>query len=416
MANINLLPEEMRKLEKKEILKAAKKSKTFTIDLSAGKKNIPVSDIKPSKSKSPLWSQIFGSKIKPMNSVSPTSFGSRLDSTPKTQKINYQSVAPKAIVKPNNSFMRTLGPAYSPVRSGSVEKLPIANQSFQIDNQQENLKVDFKFSSNARKKGPGFWSRFINSLMPHPGLKKPIKTHTKEDKLIVEERPVLKLPKKSKEKYNLASKLEKSKLNINLIPEELLFRKYPKSRQQIMGMILAIIIPTLMVTAGFVLIDQQQKAIESKIIKLNDDKTKLVVYINGFKDIQAKNIRLQDKLLAINKLLEKHVYWTKFFSLLERYTLDDVYYTEFTADTSGKFMLPAIAVIGNGTTLEDQISDSYRKAAEQITAFQKAPDFITQTKVNNLEIVTGDKSGIIGVKFEINLSLADGVFLTKDYK
>ena len=97
-------------------------------------------------------------------------------------------------------------------------------------------------------------------------------------------------------------------------------------------------------------------------------------------------------------------------SLLERYTLDDVYYTEFTADTSGEFGLPAVASIGSGPNLEEKIANSYRKAAQQILAFKQATDFVKQIKVSDLEVISGDRAGVKGVKFEINLVLTDGVF------
>lgn len=416
MANINLLPEDMRKMDKKEILKAAKKPKTFTIDLSAGKNSLPRSSVQPSNQHSSLWSKVFGQPAKPTSQIGPILFGSRPEVTPTKPQTVYQSLTPKAVVKPKTSFLSSIGPAQSPVRSSRQDIVVLREPSFELENKSKSLKVDYNFETSHKNQDRGFFS----SLMKLFTAKSVTAKSPKISKVIIESQKIIE-PKspaseKSPAKYHHAPKAEKSKLNINLIPEELLFRKYPKSRQQIFTMVLAIIIPTLLITAGYVLIDQQQKATEAKIVALRNDKTKLITYINSFKDIQAKNIRLQDKLLAINKLLQKHVYWTKFFSLLERYTLDDVYYTEFSADTSGKFMLPAIAVMGSGSTVEDQIADSYRKAAEQIKAFQKAPDFITQTKVNNLEVVTGDNAGIKGVKFEINLSLAEGVFINNEDK
>ena len=54
---------------------------------------------------------------------------------------------------------------------------------------------------------------------------------------------------------------------------------------------------------------KRERGGQAKISKLNEDKAKLVAYISDFQDIQAQNIRLQDKLLAINKLLQKHIYW-----------------------------------------------------------------------------------------------------------
>ncbi|MEK7072135.1 MAG: hypothetical protein AAB969_01040, partial [Patescibacteria group bacterium] len=303
------------------------------------------------------------------------------------------------------------------------QKLPEAPRpSFEPIHKSSNLKVDFKYSAGQKKPGPGFfaWLKKIFTLAPK--VPKPAKINQKaiEKKLPEVPRPSFMEPykvlEKTKEKYHTAPKSEKSKLDINLIPQELLFRKYPQSRQQIVSIILSIIIPALIITTTYMFISQQQRNIQTKISQLNNDKNNLISYISHFKDIQQKNILLQDKLLAIDKLLQKHIYWTKFFSLLERYTLDDVYYTEFKADTSGEFMLPAIAAIGSGKTVEEQIADSYRKAANQIAIFKKAADFVSQIKVDNLEVVSGDKAGVKGVKFEINLALTDGVFTNETNK
>lgn len=421
MANINLLPEEMRGKEKKELIKASKKPKVFTVNLSAAATDKPLPPVKPSKPPRSLWSEIFGKKIKPTPLPKTPTFGQRLDTlpNPKNQTIKYQEVPKKPIFQPRSNFLSSIGPAQSLVKSSPVEKIAPATPSFELSSRQAKTKVDFKYNTTPKKRGLGFFAWLQKIFARKPKKIKPIAPKKEEFHKKTTEPSTSKFvepPKaheKTKEKYHQAPRGEKSKLDINLIPQELLFRKYPKSRQQIVGVIMSVIIPALIITSVYLVIDQQQQNIKSKMAQLNNDKSKLVDYINGFKNIQQKNIRLQDKLLAVDKLLQQHIYWTKFFSLLERYTLDDIHYAEFTADTSGDFMLPAIASIGSGKTVEEQIADSYRKAAEQIAAFEKADDFVTQVKVNNLEVVSGDNAGVKGVKFEINLSLTDGVFVNK---
>ncbi|PJE58476.1 MAG: hypothetical protein COU81_00555 [Candidatus Portnoybacteria bacterium CG10_big_fil_rev_8_21_14_0_10_36_7] len=484
MSNINLLPEEMRDKEKKEVLRAAKKPKIFTVDLSPGQSAKPPIPVKPSKPPRSLWSEIFGQKIKPTPIAKMPNFGPRMDmlETANHQKIKYPASPAQSVVKPTTNFFRSMGPAQSPIKLTSPAKPVPAQPSFvppvrpvktQIDYKfktppkkfrlgfwasfkklftrsprlpqapkmplpisppkpavaarpsleppkPSNLKVDFKYNVGSKKKSWGFFALLKNLFARQPNKFKPVQIHKKEieKKLPVPPAPPatqpLKVLEKTKEKFHSAPKAQKSKLDINLIPQELLFRKYPKSSQQIISILLAIILPALMITAIYTLIDQQQKDLANKTTKLNQDKENLITYISQFKNLQDKNIRLQDKLLVINKLLQKHIYWTKFFSLLERYTLDDVYYTEFTADTSGKFSLPAVATIGSGSTIEAKIADSYRQAAQQITAFKKAADFVSQVQVSDLEVFSDNKSGIKGVKFEINLALKDGVFYQTD--
>jgi len=371
--------------------------------------------IKPSRPKKSLWSGIFGGKIKSASVVRPsTSFGNRINTSEFSNKndIRHSSAPIKSLPKQKNTFLNAIGPAQSPVKSTVENQISPAMPSFELKNKSQKTKVNFKNSPELRRKKPGFMVSLMNLFSPKPKMTmpgKPLVMPVKPNQSN-NSRPVVGV----KTKYHTAPKAEKSKIDINLVPQELLFKTYPKNKQQIIGTILAILMPALIITAVYLTIDQQEKKIESNIAGLTENKNKLAAYINDFKGVQEKNIILQDKLLAINKLLTKHIYWTKFFGLLEKYTLDNVYYSEFTADTSGKFMLPAIAAIGSGSTIEEQIADSYRKVAQQITAFEKASDFVKQVKVNNLEVVSGDKAGIKGVKFDINLTLNDGVFTNEN--
>lgn len=389
--SINLLPETMRQRERKEVLKAINKSKVFDINLSAGAKIQPLSPPKISSPKRSLWSEIFGKKIGPAPIVNrPTYNGVRP---------NLPTPSPKPIFK------------YPEVpQTSSFNNKPLVNQPALTTKPTHNGTNTLA----VKPKKPGLFSqlKYIFAKPKKHQLKEqawtsaPHKTINK----IAPEPPKIEPKPKIKEKYHTVPKAEKSKMDINLIPQELLFKKYQKNPQKITIMIFSLVAAALLIALAYFIINEQEKAVDKKISQLQEDRSKLVAYINGFKDIQQKNIRLQDKLLAINKLLAKHIYWTKFFSLLEQYTLDNIHYTEFTADTSGRFMLPALSAIGAGPNVEEQIADSYRQAAQQIAVFKKADDFVSQVRVNNLEVLSSDKTGVKGVKFEINLVLEDGVF------
>ena len=416
--NINLLPEEMRDKERKEAERTAHRPKVFTVELSPGGKARPPAPIQPPRES--LWSKIFGQKKK----IPPPSFatgmkmpqyGPRVDilETAKKQKIEYQNrpslTPPAAPIK--KSFWGTAGPVKPPVAPlPPPAKVTPPPPDFASAAKSQPEKISYQYPK-APKKGIGLGA-WLKNIFAFKTPARPYGEITKKE-VIKKEPPKPPVKMSAKAKYHVAPKTEKSKLDINLIPEELLFKKYPRSRQQTISIILAVVIPALVVAGAYFLIDQQERSIDKKISQLTEDQNKLLDFISGFKSIQQKNINLQDKLLAINRLLDKHIYWTKFFSLLQRYTLDDVHYTEFTADTSGEFMLPAVASIASGQSVEEQVANSYRQAANQIAAFKRAADFVSQIKVNNLEIVADERSGIKGVKFEINLALTDGVFYQK---
>jgi len=108
--------------------------------------------------------------------------------------------------------------------------------------------------------------------------------------------------------------------------------------------------------------------------------------INSYND-SLQQIRLLEKQSnrAIS-LLRDHVYWTKFFNLLETHTVPDVYYSNFVAKAGDKITLPAVA--------RDLTS-----VARQLAAFYSAPDFVEDATITNL--VAGPKS----VNFNITLTL-----------
>jgi hypothetical protein len=92
------------------------------------------------------------------------------------------------------------------------------------------------------------------------------------------------------------------------------------------------------------------------------------------------------------------LYWTKFFEMLERHTVDEVYYTNFGMSGTKDVTLSAV---GTG----------YRAAARQLVAFQQAEDFAQDVSINGAtaELDLEDPS-VVSVNFTVNLRLQDGVF------
>jgi hypothetical protein len=432
MANINLLPENMREQERKELSRSAKKPKIETIHLSRGQKRNPMSPVKPPKRS--LWKRIFGNKKKKMpvpvrphdKQIVPSAKIDLLNVHRKKQ-IKYKRAKPlkQKPVKRRKSFWSFMGPAKSPIKmappapvSGKHLVRPVPPRTPSAPHHDRPQKVVLKHAPKkqkikpARKPGIGLMARLRKIFKPK---KRPHTSQvTQKVSPVPTPKPVQKpaLAPKPVSKFHMAPRSHKSSLDINLVPEELIVKKYQKNQKHIAYIVLAVIVPAMIIASIYGLIGVQQSSIEGKIAQLSQDKQGLIDFINGFQNIRQKNIRLQDKLLSLDKMLDEHVYWTKFFSLLERYTLDQVYYTEFTADTSGKFLLPAVAAIdsSSGASVQDQVAESYRKAAEQMVAFQQADDFVDSVQVNNLEIVSSDTAGIQGVKFELNVSLIGGVF------
>ncbi len=102
-------------------------------------------------------------------------------------------------------------------------------------------------------------------------------------------------------------------------------------------------------------------------------------------------IGLEDKAARVENILNNHIYWTRFFSLLESYTIPDIYFGDFSADTKG--------VIHLNATARDLVS-----VAKQDIVFSNAPDFIKEVKTSGIRKLPK------GVSASFSLTLVDGVF------
>lgn len=90
--------------------------------------------------------------------------------------------------------------------------------------------------------------------------------------------------------------------------------------------------------------------------------------IESFRSLQNAVTETNTTLKAIDDLLNQHIYWSNWFSFLEKYTLPDVYYTEFTGNSSGTMNLTAV-------------TDDYETVTQQINAFRAAGGIVESIDV-----------------------------------
>jgi hypothetical protein len=121
--------------------------------------------------------------------------------------------------------------------------------------------------------------------------------------------------------------------------------------------------------------------------QLSAVRSEIVQYESSESDL----VKIGKRYAAISALLDKHIYWDKFFGNLESCTLPGVSYGEIVASDDGKIALSATA-------------ENYSQLAFQLKAFQIAKDFIKKVEINSGSL-TGAKPG--EVSFQVNLELAD---------
>jgi hypothetical protein len=112
-----------------------------------------------------------------------------------------------------------------------------------------------------------------------------------------------------------------------------------------------------------------------------------------FEESSYKINQTGQEIALIYDLLNKHVYWTNFFELLEKYTISDVHYLGFSAGNNGALTLEAVA-------------PSYYSVAKQLKILQQdeAVEFVTAVDISSASLAEG------GVTFSISLVLNPNLF------
>ncbi|MBP6943204.1 MAG: hypothetical protein KBB55_04140 [Candidatus Buchananbacteria bacterium] len=357
MSGINLLPEDLRRREQKEVEKQHRSA--ASVSYSTGQ---PLKPTPPEGDRLSWWQRVTNRQPKkvsapkipsasPVNSAAPS-----LPPRPKPEP----APAPVKLAAPQPEKMAAniVRPSLTPATGKVAVVKPPKNSWRQI-----------------------FRSWAVTGIEPKPEpVNKPKAHHSRSAK---EHEPAHK-----------SENAAPAGVHINFLPQELLRHRRLDSHQQftlIIGALIIGILVTSIATFGAVQFERQalnQLEREQDAVAIL---TKNIVTLEGQ---QAGDVRLEGKLIAIESLLRGHVRWSRFFAQLEKYTLDGVYYGELHADISGELVVPAVAT-------------DYETAARQLVALQCAPDFVKTAEVSSLRLATDGKKGVIGVAFDLKLVLAD---------
>ena len=382
MPEINLLPDELREKESRELKSTRKKSRLVEIEMSSPKKEIanpPLKTPKPS-----ILSRLFAKKIVSNNPPYPAAEKVRI----KPEEF-YPQGAEKVLhipkVRDSQADLAASDFAFeNPAGQKMDEPDQVEESKYQAEDKfkkeeafspKVKTAVEITKSGEEKKKGSTFWSRIIFGRKNIKNKKEGEKVTSPKDKPMNE------------------------RLDVNLIPEEL--ARYPELElpKKLFASGMMLFIAVLLVIGAYLgiawyqfKIIQEIKESEAEIISINEEIS------NYEKDKQAA-LELQQYLQVTRELLNNHVYWTKFFSSLEKYTLDEVYYNSFSM--SGKDEL-AISAVGK----------DYNSVAKQLVALQQASDFIKSVKIDAASAEIDQKEGVyLGVSFNINLQFQPNVFL-----
>lgn len=124
-----------------------------------------------------------------------------------------------------------------------------------------------------------------------------------------------------------------------------------------------------------------------------------IAYIN--QEIERIKPEYDEAMLFADRLklsvgsLDRHIYWTNFFTLLEANTLKNIYYRNFSGDIYGNYVLPAVS--------NNVLAINY-----QSKVFS-ASDMVLSTEVSDENIINtvdseGTERSVINFNFNLNLS------------
>ena len=103
----------------------------------------------------------------------------------------------------------------------------------------------------------------------------------------------------------------------------------------------------------------------------------------------------QGKVDEIETLLNKHVYWTKFFEKLEENTLPNVKFTGFAGTLGSDITLQAIA-------------PDYQTVSKQWIHLQNADDFVKKVTIGGATLSVSEND--IDVSFSLTLDFVEDIF------
>ena len=190
-------------------------------------------------------------------------------------------------------------------------------------------------------------------------------------------------------------------LEVNLIPEE--FLKLPTDLfkikiYSILKISFILLFLMLLIYGGLFYysyyLTKQGEDLDNQVAQID-------LEIEKFSGVKDQIIKLQERTESLLTILDKHFYWTKFFELLEKNTINDVYFTDFSAQKSG-----IVALAGKGKT--------YESVARQLLAFQSAKDFIKSVEINAATAELDSMNNVVAVNFTSAIELVPDLLLIKD--
>jgi len=181
-------------------------------------------------------------------------------------------------------------------------------------------------------------------------------------------------------------------LEVNLIKEEAVVSF--DWNKNLLVLILVLMLAGLLVTEVYFGLNWWESQEAAQVQVLSDQVVKLDSEAAKLKKTASAALLYKDKSAVFTDLLNNHVYWSNFFSWLEKNTLSSVRYEGFSGSLDGTYSLAAT-------------TDSFADISWQVKAFLNDPMIKDVEVVNAAGSKDQNKPGRVGfnIVFELNQSL-----------
>lgn len=399
MSDINLLPDELRDKEAKELESIRKKPKRISIDMSSPKRDVTEQPLRQSRPS--LVSRLFTKKTKPgtpvgreQPGVQPKSFYQppraveKVVNIPKTPRSNIPGLGASSVDNTSNTSITSdqAQPSSEDTASSFRSEESAGQEKVKVSARVEKV---VEHIAGSGKSSGGFLTR----LFRHKGASssyQPRKFKANYSKL-EQLHPEIKPDDFIKERDTT--------LDVNLIPEEM--NRHPELEvgQKLFTAGMVAGFSVLLVLLGYFGLSWYQIGVTREAVKVEDEVVALDSQIKELEARRAEAVEFQAYLGLVRSLLDQHVYWSQFFKLLETHTSREVFFSNFSMSGTNQLVISAQAL-------------DYDAVAEQIVALERATDFIQAVRVDAVAAEVDRASGLYqGVTFTLSLDFIPGVFL-----
>lgn len=186
--------------------------------------------------------------------------------------------------------------------------------------------------------------------------------------------------------------------NVNLLSDDLVTTVNPKQRAVLLGVVA--LVTAVVVGLGFGGLVLYQGSIKNDIEATKSQLETIDKEISSVKTEQTIASTTVQKLNAIKGLVDRHTRWTKFFAMVERFTIPEVTYgSSFSGDLNGNVTFTATTT-------------TYEKVAQQYLIFQQ---LVRDGRFISAFTITGatsntSKDGVNTTTFNVGLTLLPNNF------